>query len=232
MGQPILLLVTDQGRVLEALAGDLGRRFGTDYRILGERSPAMALATLEGLTARSEEVALLIAAQRMREMSGVDFIVRAHELQPSAKRVLLVGRRGWTSTNPAVRAMTLGQIDDYLFEPWLPVGRWLYLPITQVLADWVPSQAPSFEGFGSSAPGGGRAPTSCATCSRGWGSPTGGTWRTPKRVGGCWRRLARTARGCRWWCSTAGGSSSIPRTPSSPRAWASSPGPRPRPTTW
>jgi len=40
MGQPILLLVTDQGRVLEALAGDLGRRFGTDYRILGERSPA------------------------------------------------------------------------------------------------------------------------------------------------------------------------------------------------
>jgi thioredoxin reductase (NADPH) len=147
MGQPILLLVTDQGRVLEALAGDLGRRFAAEYRILGERSPAAALATLERLAARSEEVALLIAAQQMREMTGVDFIVRAHELHPSAKRVLLVGRRKWTSANPAVRAMTLGQIDDYLFEPWLPVGRWLYLPITQVLADWVPSQAPSFEGI-------------------------------------------------------------------------------------
>jgi thioredoxin reductase (NADPH) len=147
MGPPILLLVSDQGRVLEALAGDLGRRFGAEYRILGERSPAAALATLERLAARSEEVALLIAAQQMREMGGVDFILRAHELHPTAKRVLLVGRRRWTPANPAVRAMTLGQIDDYLFEPWLPLGRWLYLPITQVLADWVPSKAPSFEGI-------------------------------------------------------------------------------------
>jgi thioredoxin reductase (NADPH) len=147
MGPPILLLVSDQGRVLEALAGDLGRRFGAEYRILGERSPAAALATLERLAARSEEVALLIAAQQMREMTGVEFIVRAHELHPTAKRVLLVGRRKWTPANPAVRAMTLGQIDDYLFEPWLPLGRWLYLPITQVLADWVPSKAPSFEGI-------------------------------------------------------------------------------------
>jgi thioredoxin reductase len=147
MGRPILLLVNEQDRVLEALAGDLGRRFGAEYRILGERSPAAALATLQRLAAQSEEVALLIVAQQMREMAGVDFIVRAHELHPSAKRVLLVGRRAWTPTNPAVRAMTLGQIDDYLFEPWLPLGRWLYLPITQVLADWVPSQAPSFEGI-------------------------------------------------------------------------------------
>jgi thioredoxin reductase (NADPH) len=147
MGQPILPMLTDQDRVLEALAGDLGRRFGAEYRILGERSPVAALATLERLAAQSEEVALLIAAQRMREMTGVDFIVRAHELHPTAKRVLLVGRREWTPTNPAVRAMTLRQIDDYMFEPWLPLGRWLYLPITQVLADWVPSQAPSFEGI-------------------------------------------------------------------------------------
>jgi thioredoxin reductase (NADPH) len=147
MGQPILFLVNDQGRVLDALAGDLARRFGVDYRILSERSPAAALATLAQLAAESQEVALLIAAQPMREMPGVDFLVRAHELQPTAKRVLLVGRRDWSSTNPAVRAMTLGQIDDYLFEPWLPLERWLNLPISQVLADWIPARGPSFEGI-------------------------------------------------------------------------------------
>jgi thioredoxin reductase (NADPH) len=147
MGQPILFLVVDQERVLDALASDLARRFGVDHRIISERSPAAALATLAQLASRSEEVALVIAAQRMRQMSGVDLLVRAHQLHPAAKRVLLVGRREWTATNPAVRAMTLGQIDDYLFEPWLPVGRWLYLPISQVLADWVPSQAPAFEGI-------------------------------------------------------------------------------------
>jgi thioredoxin reductase (NADPH) len=147
MGQPILFLVNDQGRVLDALAGDLARRFGGDYQILSEGSPSAALVTLEQLTDRSEDVALVIAAQRMREISGVDFLVRAHEFHPTAKRVLLVGRRDWASSNPAVRAMSLGQIDTYLFEPWLPMERWLHLPISQVLADWIPSRAPSFEGI-------------------------------------------------------------------------------------
>ena len=146
MGQPIVFLVNDQEPVLDALVGDLARRFGVDYRILAERSPSAALVTLERL-ATSEEVALLVAAQQMREMTGVDFLVRAHELQPAAKRMLLVGRREWTPTNPAVRATMLGQIDGYLFEPWLPVGRWLHLPISQVLADWAPSHAPRFEGI-------------------------------------------------------------------------------------
>jgi thioredoxin reductase (NADPH) len=147
MSQPILLLVDDRPEVLEALAADLGRRFGADHRILAEASPGDALAALEELAAHREEVALVVAGQRMAEVPGVPFLLRTHELHPSAKRVLLVGRREWTPTNPAVRAMTLGQIDTYLFEPWLPVARFLYLPISQVLADWVPSRGPSFEGI-------------------------------------------------------------------------------------
>jgi thioredoxin reductase (NADPH) len=93
MGRPILFLVNDQQPVLDALAADLGRRFGVDYQILAERSPAAALATLDRLVAASEEVALLVAAQRMAGMTGVEFLVRAHALQPRARRVLLVGRR-------------------------------------------------------------------------------------------------------------------------------------------
>ena len=147
MSQPILFLVDDRPEVLVALAADLGRRFGADHRILAEASPGDALDTLEELAAHREEVALVVAGQRMAEVPGVPFLLRAHELHPSAKRVLLVGRREWTPTNPAVRAMTLGQIDTYLFEPWLPVARFLYLPISQVLADWVPSRGPSFEGI-------------------------------------------------------------------------------------
>jgi thioredoxin reductase (NADPH) len=147
MGQPILFLVNDQGPVLEALTDDLVRRFGVQFGILGEASPAAALVSLTRLVDESAEIALVVAAQRMGEMPGVDVLARAHELHPTAKRVLLIGRRDWTATNPAVRAMALGQIDTYLFEPWLPVERWLYLPISQVLADWVSSQVPSFEGI-------------------------------------------------------------------------------------
>jgi thioredoxin reductase (NADPH) len=147
MSQPILFLVDDRPKVVEALAADLERRFGRDHRILSETSPGAALAALEGLAERGEEVAVVVAGQQMAELPGVLVLLRAHELHPGAKRVLLVGRREWTPDNPAVRAMTLGQIDTYLFEPWLPVGRFLDLPISQVLADWVPSHGPSFEGI-------------------------------------------------------------------------------------
>jgi thioredoxin reductase (NADPH) len=147
MSHPILFLVDDRPEVLEALAADLRPRFGSDHRILAEGSPEAALERLADLARGREEVALVVAGQRMAELPGVELLVRAHELLPSAKRVLLVGRRAWTPANPAVRAMTMGQIDTYLFEPWLPVGRFLYLPVSQVLADWVPARGPSFEGI-------------------------------------------------------------------------------------
>jgi thioredoxin reductase (NADPH) len=147
MNQPILFLVDDRPPVLAALAGDLERRFGADHRILTGTSPRAALAALEDLAGRGQEVAMVVAAQGMAELPGVELLVRARELHPGAKRVLLVGRRAWTPANPAVRAMTMGQIDTYLFEPWLPVERFLYLPVTQVLADWVPARGPAFEGI-------------------------------------------------------------------------------------
>ena len=46
--------------------------------------------------------------------------------------------------NPAVRAMTLGQIDYHLFTPWLPAERWLYPPVSGFLADWSKTRPPSF----------------------------------------------------------------------------------------
>ena len=147
MSQPILFLVDDRPKVLEALAADVGRRFGADHRVLTAGSPGAALGELLRLAEQREEVALVVAGQRMAELAGVPFLGRVHELHPSAKRVLLVGRREWSPTNPAVRAMTLGQIDTYLFEPWLPVARFLDLPICQVLADWQPSRGRSFEGI-------------------------------------------------------------------------------------
>jgi thioredoxin reductase (NADPH) len=147
MSRPILFLVDDRPEVLEGLAADLGRRFGGDHRILTEASPAAALEALLRLAEEAQEVALVVAGQAMAAMAGVQLLVRANELHPGAKRVLLVGRRAWTPANPAVRAMALGQIDTYLFEPWLPVDRFLYLPISQMLADWVPTRGPAFEGI-------------------------------------------------------------------------------------
>ena len=144
MGTPVLLLVDEDRTALEALAGDVGRRFGVDYQIVAERSPVAALAALERLGARSQAVAVVLAAQRMTEMSGVEFLVAAHELHPAAKRVLLVARGDYSAANPAVRAMTVGQIDYHLFTPWLPAERWLYPQLSDFLAAWSKTGEPSF----------------------------------------------------------------------------------------
>jgi hypothetical protein len=117
MGTPVLLLVDEDHTVLEALTGDLGRRFGVDYQLLAEPSPAAALTTLRQLAARSQPVALVLAGQQMAEMPGVEFLVTAHGLHPAAKPVLLVARGDYSAAHPAVRAMTLGQIDYHLLSP-------------------------------------------------------------------------------------------------------------------
>ena len=138
--QASIVVVADDGRVLDRLATDLERRFGGHYRILAEGSPAGALAALERLARGAEPVALVVAARRMEGLDGLALLARAQELHPSAKRVLLEHRGEWTSGEPVVRAMTLGQVDYVLFRPWLPVEQFLYLPVSEFLAAWEKSQ--------------------------------------------------------------------------------------------
>jgi thioredoxin reductase (NADPH) len=144
MEAPILFLVDEDGWVLDALAGGLDRRFGTDYQILAERSPQAALNTLGHADSQSRAVAMVLAGQKMTEMSGVDFLVAAHELHPTAKRVLLIDRGDYSAGHPAVRAMTGGQIDYHLSIPWQPAERVLYPLISDFLAAWSKTREPSF----------------------------------------------------------------------------------------
>jgi thioredoxin reductase (NADPH) len=143
--KPVLLVVDDEDRVREPLVSDLRRRFGADWRILGERSARAALLTTTELARRSEPVALLIADWRMPEMDGVEFLARARERHPAAKRVLLVDR-DYSSTHPIVRAMALGQIDYHLIKPWQP-ERGLYRAVSEFLAAWAKSRKPPIETF-------------------------------------------------------------------------------------
>ncbi|HET6748609.1 MAG TPA: FAD-dependent oxidoreductase [Actinomycetes bacterium] len=145
--QPVILLVADDARVLDPLAADLGRRFGADYRVVAARSAAEALAAMEPPAAGVDEVALVVADRELPELGGLELLLRAHELHPGAKRVLLEPLGEWTSGEPIVRAMTLGQLDYVLFRPWRPVEQNLYLPVSGFLAGWEKSRAPRVEAF-------------------------------------------------------------------------------------
>jgi thioredoxin reductase (NADPH) len=145
MSQPVLFVIDDDPGVVHALRDDLSRRFGGDFRVLGESSAAAGLATLRGLAGSGEPVALLIVDHDMPEMPGVEFLARAHDLHPLAKRVLLV-ERDYSARSPVVQAMTLGQADYHITKPWM-LEQDLYRMVSEFLAEWAKDQEAGFELF-------------------------------------------------------------------------------------
>jgi thioredoxin reductase (NADPH) len=147
---PVIFVISSDASTLRALTADLGRRFGNDTRIVAAEGAGAALGRLAQFADDGEPVALLIADQRMADMSGVDFLARAHARHPSAKRILLV-ERDYTSSNEIVPAMTLGQIDYHLVKPWLADHR-LYLAISEFLAGWARAHSDESSVFRMAAP--------------------------------------------------------------------------------
>jgi thioredoxin reductase (NADPH) len=135
----------DDAGVVHAMTGDISRRFGADFRVVGESSAADGLRTLRELAGAAEPVALLIVDHDMPEMPGVEFLACARELYPLAKRVLLV-ERDYSARSPVVQAMTLGQADYHITKPWL-LEQDLYLLISEFLAEWAKGQQAGFDLF-------------------------------------------------------------------------------------
>ncbi len=140
MSEPVVLVVTGDESVGAALVGDLRRRFGADYSIVGVDSGEAALATVAEVVGRSGEVALMIADQSLTGMPAIEAFTRARALAPTAKRILLVDRGDWSSANPLVSAMALGQVDYHLYNPWHPLERILYPAVSDFLSAWDKSQ--------------------------------------------------------------------------------------------
>jgi len=123
MAKPVLLTVDDDSEVLNAIKRDLQKHYTKDYRVLYADSGATGLQTLRGLKKRNDAVGLLLADQRMPEMTGVEFISRAMELFPDARRVLLTA---YADTDAAIQAINDAKIHHYLLKPWDPPEERLY----------------------------------------------------------------------------------------------------------
>ena len=83
--QPALFVIDHDAGVMLALRDDLARRFGRDFRVVGELSAASGLATLRALADEHQPVALLIVDHDLSEMPGVDFLARAHQHAPAGQ---------------------------------------------------------------------------------------------------------------------------------------------------
>jgi thioredoxin reductase (NADPH) len=144
MARPILLAIDDDLSVLEAVVQDLRRQYGATYRVMRAASGQAALDTLAQLKTREEPVALMISDQRMPGMTGVDFLERAREMYPEARRVLLTA---YADTEAAIKAINSARIHYYLNKPWDPPEEKLYPVVSDLLEDWQAGYRPPFEGL-------------------------------------------------------------------------------------
>ncbi len=131
--RPAIVVVDDEPTVLAAVARDLRRGFGEHYRIVRAGAGEEALEVLRELARRGEQVALLVADQRMPGLSGTDYLVRAREIVPTAKRVLLTA---YADTEAAIQAINEVSLDYYLLKPWDPPEEQLFPPVQDLLSAW------------------------------------------------------------------------------------------------
>lgn len=138
VARPAILTVDDDPGVSRAVARDLRRRYGESCRIVRAESGMQALDTLREMTLRGDQVAVLIADYRMPQLDGIQFLERAMDLYPLAKRVLLTA---YTDTNAAIDAINIVDLDHYLLKPWNPPEEKLYPVVDALLEAWRTTEA-------------------------------------------------------------------------------------------
>jgi thioredoxin reductase (NADPH) len=128
-----ILTVDDDPGVSRAVARDLRRRYGEQQRIVRAESGDAALDALREMKLRGDEVAVIVADYRMPGMNGIEFLERAMDLYPAARRVLLTA---YADTGAAIDAINVVDLDHYLLKPWDPPEEKLYPVIDELLSKW------------------------------------------------------------------------------------------------
>jgi thioredoxin reductase (NADPH) len=128
-----IVTVDDDPGVSRAVARDLRRRYGEQHRIVRAESGDAALEALREMKLRGDEVAVIVADYRMPGMNGIEFLERAMDFYPTARRVLLTA---YADTGAAIDAINVVDLDHYLLKPWDPPEEKLYPVIDELLSKW------------------------------------------------------------------------------------------------
>jgi thioredoxin reductase (NADPH) len=131
-----IVSVDDDPGVSRAVARDLRRRYGDRHRIVRAESGAAALEALTEMKLRGEQTAVILADYRMPEMNGIEFLERAMDIYPGARRALLTA---YADTGAAIDAINVVDLDYYLLKPWDPPEEKLYPVVDALLEAWLSS---------------------------------------------------------------------------------------------
>ncbi len=131
--KPVILAVDDEPAVAGAIVRDLRRRYADRYWVIGAGGGAEAIEAVRDLVDKREVIALVVADQRMPNVTGIDVLTEVGKLAPGARTVLLTA---YADTQVAIDAINKVGLDHYLQKPWDPPDDRLYPVLDDLLRDW------------------------------------------------------------------------------------------------
>jgi len=145
--RPVMMAIDQDPDSLAQVRAELEKRYGTDYDIVCESSPRVALDTLRAMADSTQPVAIVLADFRLKELSGPEVLARAAGLHPNAKRVLTV--TPWEDrtrlVERMVEVMAQGQIDYFVIKPTEAAREYFHRAITEFLDEWTREQSVGLE---------------------------------------------------------------------------------------
>lgn len=104
----VVMIIDDEPMVTQSIKNFLSLE--TDYEIIALTSPVAALETL-----KTRQVDVIISDYLMPDLNGIDFFLKAKEIQPQATRVLLTG---YADKENAIKAINDVGLYQYIEKPW------------------------------------------------------------------------------------------------------------------
>jgi thioredoxin reductase (NADPH) len=142
MKLPYIIIIDDDAQVLRAIQRDIRNEYREDYKVVATDSALEALDLIRDLKLKNDAVALFISDQRMPEMEGIEFLEKANEIFPEARKVLLTA---YSDIEAAIKAINTVKLDYYLLKPWHPPEEKLFPVVNDLLSEWLALYKPDRE---------------------------------------------------------------------------------------
>ena len=136
---PVLAVVDDDPEALGRITATLTDRYGRHYEIAPFESASQALEAVRKLTEQGIEVAVVLADQTLPHMDGRTLLYEVGEVQPLAKRGLLIRWGDWGDPDIAAAIHTGMVRDDFDYYVMKPIGEpdeQFHRTLTEFLNEW------------------------------------------------------------------------------------------------
>jgi thioredoxin reductase len=137
-----LAVVTREDTMRSTVTAELERRYARDYAIVSCRSA-------DDVGARLDEVGLPVAALfgglGPADPDGLTVLRGLHRDRASAMAVALVRWGDFDTARPIFEAVTLGQLDRWLYAPEVPGDEEFHRAVSEILDEWSAREGGGFE---------------------------------------------------------------------------------------